>query len=144
MSQSSDQPFPHQHRKVIHVFCSYAREDKMLRDKLEKHLSAFKRSGLMAIWHDQEIAPGTDWEQQIDTNLNIADIILLLLSSDFIDSDYCYGREMQRALERHEGGEAHVIPVLLRHVHWQDTPLGRLQALPPDAKPVTAWRDSDE
>jgi tetratricopeptide (TPR) repeat protein len=140
----SDQPISQYQRKAIHVFCSYAQQDKPLRDDLEKHLSTFKRSGLMTIWHNQEIAPGTEWKSQISTHLNTADIILLLLSSDFIASDYCYIEEMEHALKRHEAGEAHVIPILLRYVHWQDTPLGKLQVLPLEAEPITAWKDTDK
>lgn len=131
-------------RKAIHVFCSYARKDKAFREELDKHLDTFRRSGHMTVWHDQEIAPGTEWEQQINEHLNTADIILLLLSPDFIHSDYCYSREMQRAIERHDSGEARVIPILLRHVHWQETPLSKLQVLPAGAKPITSWNDRDE
>ncbi len=82
---------------------------------------------------------GTEWEYEIDKHLNTASIILLLISSDFIASSYCYGREMKRALERHELGEARVIPIILRPVIWRYAPFGRLQALPKDAKPVTTW-----
>jgi len=131
-------------RKAIHVFCSYARKDKAFREELDKHLDAFRRSGHMTVWHDQEIAPGTEWEQQINEHLNTADIILLLLSPDFIHSDYCYSREMQRAIERHDSGEARVIPIVLRHVHWQETPLSKLQVLPDGAQPITSWSDPDE
>ena len=127
--------------KAIKIFYSYAHEDKKLRDELEKHLSALKRSGLIVTWYDRDIPAGTQWQDEIDTRLNTADLILLLISHHFIGCDYCYGREMQRALERHEAGEARVIPIVLSSVFWEGTPISKLQALPAEDKPVTLWRD---
>lgn len=126
------------------VFISYAREDQQLHEKLVKYLIPLKNSGKIAIWHDQEILPGTEWGELIKTSLFEADIILLLVSADFLASDYCYGVEMQQALKRHEDGEARVIPIILKPADWQDTPLGRLQALPTNAKAITQWHDQDE
>src|SRR5947207_219206 len=130
--------------KAIKIFYCYAREDKALRDELDKQLAPLKRLGLVATWHDREILPGIAWKREIDTRLNVADIVLLLVSVYFIHSDYCYGVEMRRALERHKAGEAHVIPVILRPVEWKETPLGDLQALPPEGKPITKWRHRDD
>ena len=98
------------------------------------------------MWHDREITAGTEWEREIDTHLNSAQIILLLVSPDFMDSDYSYSIEMKRAMARHERGEARVIPVILRAVYWQGAPFGKLQALPTDAKPVMSryWHNLDE
>ena len=81
----------------VNIFLCYAREDELLRQGLEKQLRILRRQGLIEIWHDREIGAGTDWEREITKHLNIADIILLLVSPDFMDSDYCYGIEMQRA-----------------------------------------------
>ena len=119
---------------VIKIFYCYAREDEELRNELEKHLKPLKRSGLISEWHDRQIKAGTDWECEIETHLNTASIILLLVSPDFIYSEYCYSKEMKRALERHVSGEAQVIPIILRPVHWEETPIGRLQALPTDGE----------
>ena len=127
----------------VKIFFCYAHEDEQLLNKLKNHLFPLKRTGLIEIWHDRDISAGTDWEQQIKSHLNEAQIILLLVSPDFMSSDYCYGIEMQRALERHDLGEARVIPVILRHVYWQGV-LGKLQALPTDARPVKSWPDLDE
>lgn len=127
--------------KAIKIFYSYAHEDERLRNELEKHLGALKRSGLIVTWYDRDIRAGTQWEDEIDTRLNTADLILLLISHHFIDSDYCYGRELQRALERHKAGEACVIPIVLSPVYWDDTPISELQALPTGGKPITLWRD---
>jgi len=127
----------------VKIFFCYAHEDEALLNKLKTHLKPLQRKGLIDVWYDRDISAGTVWEQQIKEQLNIAQIILLLVSPDFMDSDYCYGIEMQRALERHELGEARVIPIILRHVYWQDV-LGDLQALPTDAKPIKSWSDLDE
>src|SRR5215467_10474614 len=97
-------------QKIIKIFFCYAHEDKMLRDELEKHLEPLKRSKQITAWHDRDIQPGTEWKREIDYHLNLSHIVLLLISPNFILSDYCYGVEMQRALERHEAGEARVIP----------------------------------
>src|SRR6266516_2584179 len=130
----------------IEIFFCYAREDEELRQGLEKQLKALQRQKLIDIWHDRNISAGTEWEREIDKHLNTAQIILLLISPDFIDSDYCYGIEMKRAMERHESGQARVIPVILRPVYWQGAPFGKLQALPTDAKHVTSpsWHNLDE
>ena len=130
--------------KAMEIFFAYAHEDEELRDELEKHLTDLKRQGVIATWHDRKIGPGKEWEGEIDPHLNTAPVILLLISPDFIASDYCMNVEVKRAMERHEDGEARVIPVILRQVHWKSTPFGKLKALPTDGKPVTSWPDRDE
>jgi len=124
----------------VEIFCSYAHEDEAWLRKLETHLSLLKRQGLISLWHDRLIVPGTDWAHAIDTHLETASVIVLLVSADFFASDYCYGIEMKRALARQEADEARVIPILVRPVDWKDAPFAHLQALPTDAKPLTAWR----
>lgn len=128
----------------IEVFVSYAHKDKALLEKLEKHLLLLKRQGLIDTWYDRDISGGTEWAQEIDKHLNTAQIVLLLVSPDFLASDYCYGIEMERAVAQHERGEALVIPVILRPVDWQDSLFGKLQALPKNKKPVTTWSNRDE
>jgi hypothetical protein len=129
----------------INIFFSYAHADEELLSKLKAHLSPFQRQGLIdRSWYDRNISAGTEWEKEIDKHLNSANIILLLVSSDFMASDYCYSVEMKRALERHDKGEARVIPVILRRIHWQQSPIGKLQAVPTDGKPVKSWPDEDD
>jgi hypothetical protein len=130
--------------RKAHVFYSYAREDEKLRARLEEHLSALRREGQIEEWHDRRIIPGQDWADEIDQNLEKADIVLLLVSPSFVASDYCWGKETKRAMERHEAGATVVIPVILRPVDWQKLPFGELQALPRDGKPITRWTDRDE
>jgi TIR domain len=127
----------------VEVFYSYAHEDEAFRKTLDKHLSLLQRQDLITAWHDRRILPGTDWSQAIDEHLERASVILLLISADFLASDYCYGIEMQRALQRHQANEARVIPILLRPVDWKDAPFAHLQALPTGAKPITSWRNRD-
>jgi tetratricopeptide (TPR) repeat protein len=129
---------------LVEIFYSYAHEDETFRSKLETHLSLLHRQGLITAWHDRHILPGTNWSQAIDEHLEHASVILLLISADFLASDYCYGLEMQRALQRHQANEASVIPILLRPVDWNNAPFAHLQVLPTDAKPITKWRNRDE
>jgi tetratricopeptide (TPR) repeat protein len=131
---------------AIEIFFCYAREDEELLKGLEKQLHALKLQGIIDVWHDRQISAGSDWEREIDKHLNSAHIILLLVSPDFMVSSYCYSKEMVRAMDRHERGEACVIPVILRPVYWQGAPFGKLQALPTDAKAVASrhWYNLDE
>ncbi|WP_142124855.1 toll/interleukin-1 receptor domain-containing protein [Pseudoxanthomonas sp. 3HH-4] len=126
------------------VFFSYSHADEDLRDQLEKQLAMLKRQGVIETWHDRRIGAGQELGQVIDEHINTDDIILLLVSQDFISSDYCYNIEMKQALERHEAGEAIVIPVILRACEWPYAPFGKLMATPTDGKPVTQWPDRDE
>jgi WD40 repeat protein len=132
-------------QKWVTIFFCYAREDELLLTQLKNHLQPLQRQGRIQLWYDREIRAGSEWEPEIKKQLDTAQIILLLVSPDFMASDYCYSIEMQRALERHQRGEATVIPIILRPVYWHGEPLGRLQALPTDGKPVTGsdWRDPD-
>lgn len=128
---------------MLSVFFSYSHEDEQLRNQLEQQLSILKRQGVIATWHDRRITAGEEIDHAISGSLESADIILLLVSPAFLDSDYCYDREMLRAMERHEAREAVVIPVILRPCEWHNTPFGKLLATPTDGKPVTQWPDRD-
>jgi hypothetical protein len=128
----------------VKVFCSYAHADTALREKLGRHLSGLQRNGWISLWHDRLIQPGDDWHGAIDEHLREADIILLLVSADFLASDYCQDIELDMALQRHERKEAVVVPVILRPVDWSATPLSRLQAIPADGRAITLWPDQDE
>lgn len=122
----------------VKIFCSYAHEDQLFAQQLKTHFALLGRLHSWVLWSDTEICAGEDWEKTIQEHLDTAQIILLLVSSDFIASDYCYSKEMKRALERHEQKEAYVIPILIRAVaDWQNAPFGKLQVLPADGKPIT-------
>jgi hypothetical protein len=127
----------------VSLFFSYSHRDEALRKKLETHLSLLKDQGVIQEWHDRCILAGTEWDGVINENLNRAEIILLLVSADFLASRYCRDVEIARAMERHQAGTARVIPVILRPVDWQSASFGKLQALPKDGKPITTWSNRD-
>ena len=129
----------------VSIFYSYSHADGPIRDELEKHLATLKRLGLVETWHDRQIGPGEEWKSEIDQHLISADIILLLVSPDFIASNYCYEIEATKALERHRRDEATVIPVVIRPVDFRGLPFANLQMLPNNALPVvTMARSADE
>jgi len=131
-------------RQPIEVFFSYSREDKPLRDKLEIHLSSLRQQGVISSWHDRQIVAGSEWEEEIDRHMRTADIILLLVSPDFVNSKYCYDIELPYAMRRHEAGEAYVVPILLRPVaRWKNLTFTRLQVYPSGGVPITQWADPD-
>ncbi|HEY1353113.1 MAG TPA: RICIN domain-containing protein [Ktedonobacteraceae bacterium] len=129
---------------MLRIFVSYAHKDEDLLKELEEHLALLQNQGVIRIWHDRNISAGAEWEDEIDTHLSTAHIILLLVSASFLASKYCYSKEMKRAMERHHAGEARVIPVILRPVYWEGAPFGALQALPTKARPVTTWSNPEE
>ncbi len=128
----------------IRIFICYAIEDEALKEELLKHLSPLKRQGIIQDWHFRNISAGREWEKQINEHLESSDIILLLISADFIASDYCYTIEMKRALELHHSGLSRVVPVILRQVYWRGIPFETLEVVPKDARPVTSWPNLDE
>lgn len=130
--------------RIIQIFFSYAHEDENLRDKLEQQLIILKHQGLKIGWYDSEITAGKEWENEEKNYLNTAHIILLLVSSSFLASPYCYGIQMKRAVERHNRGEACVIPIILRPCIWKGTPFAKLQPLPKGSKAITKWSNQDE
>jgi hypothetical protein len=129
---------------VASLFFSYSRVDEGLRDELETQLAMLRRQGIIEVWHDRRIDAGEDFAKEIDHHVETDDIFLLLVSANFLASDYCYEREMKRAMERHEAGEAIVIPVILRPCDWHSAPFGKLNATPPSGRPVTMYPDRDE
>lgn len=132
--------------RTVELFYCYAHEDEKLRDELRKQLINLVRDGTITEWHDRTILAGQTWEGKIDQHLNSAHVILLLVSPDFLFSEYIEKVELPRALDRRRAGEAVVIPIILRPCDWEDTSFGelKLQALPKDGEPVTLWKNQDE
>ena len=126
------------------VFISYAHEDRAFRQELEKHLANLRRQNVIASWYDGNISPGTEWKPQIIDHLNRAQIILLLVSADFMNSDFCYSIEMTQAIARHDADQARVIPIILRPTDWKGAPFAKLKLLPTDGKPITRWPTHDD
>ena len=129
----------------LKVFISYARADERLRKRLDKYLAALSHQGLIEVWHDRCIDPGSDWNDEIARELEVADLILLLVSADFLASGYIRAVELRRAIERHRASSAYVVPVILAPSPWQRSLFGNLQALPKDGEPVSSpkWRPRD-
>ncbi|GHO96633.1 hypothetical protein KSF_066810 [Reticulibacter mediterranei] len=127
----------------IEVFYSYADVDEALCHELDRHLRQLQRDGLITTWYRGKSIAGTDWAKTLDQHLNTASIILLLVSSDFVNSDYCYGTEMQRAMERYDLGETLIFPILLRPVDWASAPFRKLRPLPSNGVSITIWRNRD-
>lgn len=128
----------------VKVFISYAHEDEEYKNKLIKHLIGLKRKNIIEEWHDRKILPGQELDNEISKNLLKADIILLMISVDFLNSDYCYEKEMKKALEMNKEGIAKVIPIIVRKCDWMDSPFSNLNALPTDGKYIKSWNDEDE
>ncbi|MEH1883939.1 toll/interleukin-1 receptor domain-containing protein [Nostoc sp.] len=129
---------------AVRVFISYSHRDELLRDSLATHLSNLQWQGIISSWYDRQLTAGTEWDDKIKTELESADIILLLISPDFIASKYCRDIEIPMALQQHESKKAYVLPVILRPFDWFDAPFAKLQAFPKDAKAVTTWVNQDE
>lgn len=128
----------------MEVFCSYSHKDEQYRREFEAHVALMKRQNLIQIWQDRKIVAGEDWAGEIDSHLNSADIVTLFISADFLASDYCYEKEMMRAMERHNVERVPVVPVIVRQCDWHDAPFGKLQSLPTDGRPITSWGNRDE
>jgi mannose-6-phosphate isomerase-like protein (cupin superfamily)/hypoxanthine-guanine phosphoribosyltransferase len=126
------------------VFISYSHVDESFRAGLEKHLSVLKRTGEVDVWTDHCIAAGEDFDESIGTALISADLVLVLISPDFIASDYCYGVELNGALDRHKAGLSTVVPIILRPCDWKNTPVTSIKALPTDGNPIAAWSSEDQ
>src|SRR5262249_39987776 len=129
--------------RPVTIFYSYSHKDEKYRDALSSSLSLLKRQGFIKEWYDGNLVPGEKWEEKIYKQLDSADVLLMLVSRDFINSEFIWDKELQRALDRDTANRARVIPIILRPTDWQSSPLGRLQALPKNAKAVTLWANRD-
>src|SRR5262249_34668023 len=128
----------------LKVFVSYAHADEVHRKRLATHLSALEDEGLITIWHDRKITGGREWAGAIDDALHSADIVLLLISADFLVSDYCNDVELTEAIRRHNAAQARVVPVILRSCDWEHSRFARFNVLPPDGVPVVEAEHPDQ
>jgi len=124
------------------VFISYSYKDEELFKQLEKYLSVLARNGKIRTWHGREIPPGDEWQEVIDEHIKSADLVLLLVSVDFLVSEYCFSVEFEGALKRHAIGATRIIPIILHCCPWQDTPICRFQVLPRDGEPIASSKDT--
>lgn len=125
------------------VFISYAKEDRSYVYELSIHLKWLVRSGVIDTWSDLAVLPGSVYEAEIIAQLETADIVIFLVSADFIASDYLQDIEIKKAIDRYENGEVAIIPVIIRPCDFDSTPLNKFQVLPKNAIPVSTWEDKD-
>ena len=125
------------------AFIAYSHRDEVYLDRLHTHLAVLKRDGRIDAWFDRDILAGRELHREIDEQLESCGLFLLLVSPDFLASDYCIEREMARALERHGAREAIVIPIIIEPCDWASTPLRNLRALPRDSKPISEWTNEN-
>lgn len=128
----------------VFVSSSGSAADEPLRAELEKHLAVMNRKGLVELWHHRLVTAGEDWRRRVHERLETAHVVLLLVSADFLASDYCHDVEIARSMARHDAGEALVIPIILRACDWRPMPFGRLSALPSSGRAITSWSNHDE
>ena len=128
----------------LRLFISYSHEDEKMKNELDKHLVMLKRSGKVEVWNDRKLVAGQEWDNEIKREMKAADIILLLISADFNNSEYIWKEELAHAMQRHEQGTARVVPVILRKCEWNEMPYAKLQALPRGARPVSDFPDKDD
>jgi len=131
-------------KDTISIFISYAHADEDAKKELDTQLAPLKRSGKIETWNDRELIAGQEWDEVIITELNQSDIILLLISADFIASQYIWDKELATAMKRHEEGTAHVVPIIIKNCLWQEMPFAKLQALPKNAKPVASYDQQED
>ncbi|QSQ23236.1 TIR domain-containing protein [Pyxidicoccus parkwayensis] len=130
-------------RDSLPVFISYARKDWRFLDQLRAALVPYERKGELEVQADELVAPGQTWEDEILTRLSWARIVILLLSNDFIRSSYCMEQELPRVMERRDAGECEVVPVVIRPCRYDKLELGKIQAIQPDDKPISAHKNKD-
>jgi hypothetical protein len=126
------------------AFYSYSHQDEEWRKKLGTYLKPLVRGKLMEEWHDRKIQPGTDWNTEISEQLAQANLIFLLVSEEFLASDYCFGVEVEAAMERVKEGSATVVPILLKPCLWDVSPFSNLQFVPRDSEPILSWDKPEE
>ena len=128
---------------LCRVFVSYAHLDEAERVRLDVHLAPLVREGLIDLWNNRAITPGSDWQRDIESELACADIVVLLVTADFVASVYCFEKELAEALRRHREDGVRIVPVIVKPVDFANMPFGRFQAFPRDLKPISMWDNPD-
>ena len=129
---------PDRRQVPVEAFISFSHKDEALRAELDTHLKLLRRLAILETWSDRCLTAGDDWKGQIHDAIERANLILLLISAEFIASDYCWDVEMKRALARADDGGAVIVPIIVRTCLWKQSPFARFQALPENGKAVTA------
>lgn len=122
---------------ALKIFLSYSHADEWLKEELVSHFGALKRNKLVDVWHDRRIPAGGILHEEIDSNVQSADLFLFLISDDFINSDYCMQKEYAEAVKRRTAGEAEIVPIIVRPCDWDVAGMRSFNALPKDGVPIT-------
>ncbi len=128
----------------INLFYSYAHEDEASCNEVMQALQLLRSESVINEWYDRQISPGENWRKLISENLARSKIVLLMISPDFLASDYCMGVELKQALDRHWERQCRIVPVIIRDCRWTKTKFGSFQALPTDGKPIAEWGNKTE
>lgn len=125
------------------AFISYSHVDAAVVGRLKVHLRQMERGKLISVFYDREIRAGQHLDDVISENLEEAGLFLAVVSPDFLNSNYCYEREMKRALELHDEGRMIVVPIIAEPCDWKNSPLGQLKAVPQDGKSISEWQNAN-
>jgi hypothetical protein len=128
----------------LKLFLSYAHEDRDLVAELRKHLAPLWHEQIVTDWYDLELMPSDEWDHEILSQLESSDLVLVMISADFLASNYAYGRELRVALNLHDQEQLRLLPVIGRNCKWQNLPFARLQTLPEGAVPISSWQNRDD
>lgn len=129
------------------VFISYAHDNLDEREELIKHLTVLKRQGLISNWSDKKLIGGEIWDKVIKKKLDDADIVLFLVSSEFLASDYINNVEVEETIKKYHENTVQVFPIILNNCMWEQTKLNSFQAVPSDKgrlKPISEWADKNK
>jgi|GEM_PF-2854458 len=121
----------------LKTFICYAHEDRKAVEGLRKHLALLEKKMILEVWDDGKILAGEEWDRSIKIRLESAELVLMFVNVDFINSDYIEKTELQAALQRHRDGKATLIPIIVRSCDWSEYfEIGKFQALPQQARPI--------
>ena len=127
------------------IFISYSHDDEEWKKRLKKHLDVLEWEGIYRSWDDRKIKPGDHWFKQIETALNRAGAVILLISASFLSSPFIRTEEIPRILKRREQDGVPIFPFLVSACPWQQVPwLSAMQMLPIDAKPLDSFPDHEK
>ncbi len=122
------------------VFLSYSHKDEVWKDRLQTHLRVLEKQGLLETWEDRRIGGGSGWLEDIQEAMERASVAVLLISADFLTSEFILKEEVPRLLQRQRESGLSVLPVIVRSCAWKEVGWFReIQVLPPDGKPLASF-----
>ncbi len=128
---------------AVKAFVSYSHADELALERLIKHLAMLKQDGQIEEWVDQRILAGGVIDDDISLSLDSSGLFLALISPDFLASNYCFDKEMKRALKLNDQGKLRIVPIIVQPCDWKASPLRKFKAIPKDGKPVAEWTNEN-